>query len=43
MELLQRGLIGAGPLDARKARILLQLLLAGGKSVAEIRAVFDGL
>ncbi len=43
MELLQRGLIGAGPLDARKARILLQLLLAGGRGIAEIRSVFDAL
>ena len=42
-ELIQRGLIGAGPLDGRKSRILLQLLLASGKSIADIRAVFAAL
>ena len=43
MELLARGLIGAGPLDARKARVLLQLLLADGGSIGRMRAVFAGL
>lgn len=43
MDLLSKGLIGAGPLDARKARILLQLLLAEGAGVERARAVFIGL
>jgi len=42
MELLARGLIGAGPLDGRKARVLL-LLLADGWSVERVREVFAGL
>jgi L-asparaginase len=43
MELLARGLVGAGPLDGRKARVLLQLLLAEGRSIADVRAVFDAI
>jgi L-asparaginase len=43
MELLARGLIGAGPLDARKARVLLQLLLAEGCEIGAVRAAFDAL
>lgn len=39
-DLLARGAIGAGFLDARKARILLWALLAGGAGDAEIRAAF---
>jgi L-asparaginase len=43
MELIDKDLIGAGPLDARKARILLQLLLAEGADVERVRSVFAGL
>jgi L-asparaginase len=43
IELLARGLIGAGPLDARKARVLLQLLLARGCAIAAAREIFYGL
>ena len=43
MELIQKGLIPAGPLDARKARILLQLLLAEGAALERIRAVFAAI
>ncbi|HEY2660233.1 MAG TPA: asparaginase [Caulobacteraceae bacterium] len=43
IELIQCGLIPAGPLDARKARILLQLLLAEGAGVERVRAVFGAL
>jgi L-asparaginase len=43
MELLARGLIGAGPLDGRKSRMLLQLLLAEGREIGDVRAVFDAL
>ena len=43
MELLAKGLVGAGPLDARKARVLLQLLLAEGADVARVRTVFGAI
>ena len=43
MELLARGLIGAGPLDGRKARVLLQLLLAQGRAVDAVREAFERL
>ena len=43
MELIARGLIPAGPLDGRKARVLLQLLLAEGRSIADVGEVFGGL
>jgi L-asparaginase len=39
-DLRTRGLIGAGFLDAYKARVLLRLLLAGGASRAELAATF---
>ena len=42
-DLLARGLIGAGALDARKARILLLVLLSGEASAAEIAKVFAAL
>lgn len=40
IDLLERGLIGAGYLDGLKARILLTLLLASGSSRTEIRDDF---
>jgi L-asparaginase len=40
-DLIARGAIPAGWLDARKARVLLACLLAGGANPAEIRAEFD--
>lgn len=43
MELLQKGLIGAGMLTAAKARILVQLMLASGAGIADVRAVFDAI
>ncbi len=43
IELIGKGLIPAGPLDGRKARILLQLLLAEGADVERVRTVFAGL
>jgi L-asparaginase len=42
-DLLQRGLIAAGALDARKARILLLVLLSTEKSHGEIAQAFAGL
>lgn len=39
-DLLSRGLVPAGFLDGRKARILLSLLLAAGRDVAGVRAAF---
>lgn len=41
MDLLERGLIPAGPLDSRKARLLLTLLLRSGAAKEEIRDTFD--
>lgn len=40
-DLLERGLIYAGPLDGLKARLLLTLLLRSGATREEIRASFD--
>lgn len=40
MDLLERGLIHAGSLDGRKARLLLTLLLRSGASREEIEAAF---
>lgn len=40
-DLLERGLISAGPLDGLKARLLLTLLLRSGASSEEIEAEFD--
>ena len=41
IDLIGRGLIPAGRLDARKSRILLTLALSAGWSVAEIRTAFN--
>ena len=41
MDLLERGLIYAGPLDGRKARLLLTLLLQSGAAKKEIKETFD--
>ena len=41
MDLLSRGLIPAGPLDGRKARLLLSLLLRSGAQGDEISETFD--
>lgn len=41
MDLIDRGLIGAGWLDGIKARLLLTLLLRAGKDRAAIREAFD--
>ena len=43
VELIAKGLIPAGPLDGRKARILLQLLLADGAGLERVRTVFAQL
>jgi L-asparaginase len=40
-DLLSRGLIPAGFLDARKARVFTSLLLAAGADVAGVRTAFD--
>jgi L-asparaginase len=40
-DLLERGLIYAGPLDGRKARLLMTLLLMSGSSKQEIKETFD--
>lgn len=40
-DLLSRGLIPAGFLDGRKARILLSLLLASGCNLDDVRAAFE--
>ena len=40
-DLLSRGLINAGTLDGRKARLLLSLMLRSGASGEEISATFD--
>ena len=42
-DLLARGLIGAGALDARKARILLMILLSTGATPGAVREVFAAL
>lgn len=41
IDLLDRGLINAGPLDGLKARLLLSLLLRARTSRDEIQATFD--
>lgn len=41
IDLLERGLIYAGPLDGRKARLLLTLLLQSGTAKEEIKETFD--
>lgn len=41
IDLIARGLIPAGWLDARKARIALQLLRSAGADFARIRAIFE--
>ena len=41
MDLLERGLIYAGPLDGRKARLLLTLLLRSGATKGEVGETFD--
>jgi len=43
MELIARGLIPAGPLDGRKARVLLQLLLAEGRGDEGVKEMFEEL
>ena len=43
MDLIARGLIPAGPLDARRARMALAILLSNGAGKADIRAFFAGL
>jgi L-asparaginase len=40
-DLLERGLINAGPLDGPKARLLLTLLLGSGATKDEISRAFD--
>lgn len=40
IELIRRGLVGAGMLDARKARVALALLLSGGAGLPEVRDWF---
>jgi L-asparaginase len=40
-DLIERGLIHTGPLDGRKARLLLTLLLQSGATREEISATFD--
>jgi L-asparaginase len=41
MDLLERGLIYAGPLDGLKARLFLTLLLRSGATREEIKDSFD--
>lgn len=43
MDLIARGLIPAGYLDARRARIALAILLSGGASKKDIAAFFDSI
>jgi len=43
MDLIARGLIPAGPLHARQARIALAILLSNGASKKDIAAFFAGL
>ena len=40
-DLLERGLIYAGPLDGRKARLLMTLLLMSGASKGKVKETFD--
>jgi L-asparaginase len=40
-DLLERGLIYAGPLDGRKARLLMTLLLQSGATKEEVKETFD--
>jgi L-asparaginase len=41
VDLLERGLISAGPLDGPKARLFLTLLLRSGATREEIKDSFD--
>jgi L-asparaginase len=41
MDLLERGLIYAGPLDGLKARLFLALLLRSGAAKEEVKVAFD--
>lgn len=43
IDLIARGLIGAGPLDGRRARIALAILLSNGAKKADIAAFFAAL
>ena len=43
MDLIRRGLVPAGWLDGRKARVALAILLSGGASRADIAAFFCGM
>ena len=43
MDLIARGLIPAGPLDARRARMALAILLSNGAGKEDIRVFFAGL
>ena len=43
IDLIKRGLIGSGPLDARRARIALAILLSNGASKPDIAAFFGSL
>jgi L-asparaginase len=43
VDLLARGLVAAGPLDARKARVALAILLSNGASQQDIAAFFGSL
>ena len=43
IDLIARGLIGSGPLDARRARIALAILLSNGASRQDIAAFFGSL
>jgi L-asparaginase len=43
IDLLERGLINAGPLDGLKARLFLILLLRSGASREKIKDSFDSL
>jgi len=43
IDLIRRGLIPAGPLDARRARIALAILLSNGAARQDIATFFGGL
>ena len=43
IDLVERGLIGAGYLTAAKARVLLRLLLAAGAATGDVRRAFAAL